>query len=1589
MRLQLILSLLSLSSGATILNYHFAEDYGQIIHDYSLNGNDAVNGASSETTSYDTVATDRGAYFKDTTTTYITLPPNDIIKSGFSLGNSFSIVQWALSFDSYDEYLSYRTNSDSSQYFYTKRGFANNVYQGKIRTAAYDVGQKSGTTDLFYKENWMFIAIVVSGTSVVFHMNELQQFTFTLSSSYSESGSFNHYIGYTSNSFQGFVWTYQIYDTAITTTDYFSTSYSTGNCLVDDCPASCSPGIKWNSLTYCISQLTNPYLSGDYHNCPSSCSGLGCTNNMICYNCACASKKCHMSSSSVISCNSCSSKTYTDSSGGCKSCNSMCLTCSDSTYCLSCIASHTQLISGVCSCSDGYYASDLSVSDGCQVCDTVCKTCPDATHCTTCITDNAQSKSSGGCECKTGFYASGSFTLTNSCSSCHSDCKTCTVQNLCTTCNADHATASTDAGCKCIDGYYKIKDLSNQDACSLCFNECKTCDDGVKCTSCVSSHASPDTTSGCKCNSGYYASSTLNNANACSLCSSECKTCTQAIICDTCVADNAVKISTGGCKCGDGFYASDLTVSDGCKVCDSVCKTCPDATHCTTCVTDNAQSKSSGGCECKTGFYASGSFTLSNSCSSCHSDCKACTTQNLCTTCNADHATARTDAGCECIDGYYKAKDLSNQDACSKCSNQCQTCNDGVKCTACISSYASPDTTSGCKCNSGYYASNTLDNANACTLCSSECKTCSEYNICDTCVTDNAIPLSTGGCECEDGFYATGLYTSQNSCTSCYTECKICSGPNLCDTCKADNASPREDIGCECNVGHYKSESLSNQNGCSLCYSECSSCNQANKCLTCIAAHSTVNSDIGCKCINGYYSPEPLISQDSCQVCYEECSECSEANKCIKCIAKKSMPDEFIGCKCIDGYYSSGPLTSTNSCILCSDECKTCEQELKCTSCIAENAIPSKQNGCKCKQGFFGTDLRFVNSCQACNSACKTCNQTEICIQCADNFVKNSTGHCNEPCNLNEYAYLGGCLSCQNLCLTCSEDECLTCTENAYLKNKKCYCNKGFEGTKDCNKLFFNAKMSISDSNLISLIFDEVIEGGLLEEDFLLYFDYKEQLSYNFSNNTKKTYYFKVNIINTLPEGIKVYLSILKNDIRSSSGSFLENYNFTGNLHYYKVFFPSNEITSSSINATKSIVIFCASASIASGLFNNPSTAWVFINTLELLTYLPLGSVSYTENLVEFFTFLGGISIVPNPSEIFFTITNQSTPYKEARNYGFKTSYFIINSGPIIGSFIAFICLIPVCYFGSKLKWGKFAVESSKILLNYRYSFFVRFWVQSYLSLGILSLVQIKSEYEWNSEGLANIVFSSLTIIIVVITPVFLLIAGFLNYKENKHKCDQFKKKWGSIYEEFKNNKGFISTQFYTVFLIRRIGYIFSQAFLNYNAYMQLTVILIFSIIQLLFLVFYLPYKDKEVLVSSLIGEFCIIEVIILSYFFLPDIGLNSQINLESAIVFSVLIAMILQTGIAIVLFVRSLKEVWQKLKILRSKFTLKNIFKKNRVEIIKNHKLANETRSQESDIPQKMSFRIYPDDCDYPENKNSNTYPKQFTENFQISNLD
>jgi hypothetical protein len=162
-------------------------------------------------------------------------------------------------------------------------------------------------------------------------------------------------------------------------------------------------------------------------------------------------------------------------------------------------------------------------------------------------------------------------------------------------------------------------------------------------------------------------------------------------------------------------------------------------------------------------------------------------------------------------------------------------------------------------------------------------------------------------------------------------------------------------------------------------------------------------------------------------------------------------------------------------------------------------------------------------------------------------------------------------------------------------------------------------------------------------------------------------------------------------------------------------------------NKTAAEAKVVVSASIGCAIVGNPSTAWALINTIQLISYYPMNTNPLTPGLLAFFNNLGGYNILPNSMTYIFDMNSASPPYAEASNYGFISSVFFINIGSFVTSFLAITIFWPVAYILTKIKIGILAGETIKILGNYRYSFFLRFWTQSYLDLGFAAIIQLKA----------------------------------------------------------------------------------------------------------------------------------------------------------------------------------------------------------------------------------------------------------------------
>lgn len=161
-----------------------------------------------------------------------------------------------------------------------------------------------------------------------------------------------------------------------------------------------------------------------------------------------------------------------------------------------------------------------------------------------------------------------------------------------------------------------------------------------------------------------------------------------------------------------------------------------------------------------------------------------------------------------------------------------------------------------------------------------------------------------------------------------------------------------------------------------------------------------------------------------------------------------------------------------------------------------------------------------------------------------------------------------------------------------------------------------------------------------------------------------------------------------------------------------------------------------------------------------------------------------------------------------------------------------------------------------------------------------------------------------------MVAPFIVLICSyFAKQKISDSTETEFHEKWGSLYEEFKNNKGFWSTQFYTIFMFRRLLYSIGQVFLNWQLYLLSGLNILGTFLILVYVFKYLPYKEKGVLTCNIIGEVAIILTMVLSLVFFTNVSENIKNKVEVCIMVVVFVCILMQVGICLLMMIVKLKE--------------------------------------------------------------------------------
>ncbi|OMJ83264.1 hypothetical protein SteCoe_15852 [Stentor coeruleus] len=583
------------------------------------------------------------------------------------------------------------------------------------------------------------------------------------------------------------------------------------------------------------------------------------------------------------------------------------------------------------------------------------------------------------------------------------------------------------------------------------------------------------------------------------------------------------------------------------------------------------------------------------------------------------------------------------------------------------------------------------------------------------------------------GFYEPGNCLVE-SCPSSCNPSIVQDGIQFCLSDNFDNTQngARNNCPSGCNYGCSGSVCLN----CESCMHD--SCEIIENEILCLCLESSSISNAACTCPSSFY-----FSLLNCLICHPDCSQCDQENICLACIAQNSSPSATIGCVCNDGYFGLS-MTNSSSCLPCNSECKTCYQENQCLTC---NTTYSNPNGtictcpensyeinysCICDEGYFMEYISDNYVCSPCHDSCLTCfsSTSDSCINCLSPLLLSETSKSCSRCLDSMYFEDFQCKSCASLCLECiSLTQCTKCVNNTIITDDDyCTptCQKGYyQEDGECVGKYFSAVTSVSNLNKIGFLFldetENVIDSYLMKISLLPAYSF----SYKMFIKNSTYFYLTLEFGSDIPEKTKLIIDLSENTIFSKSEKMLDEYIYNIELYEYSEYLNSAEaktITKSVSSGSKAITTI----SIGSGIISNPSAVWSLINTIQIISYISLGSAPLTPRLKNFLGSFGQYNIAPNVAYYIFAPNSTSEPYLEARRFGLQTSVFWLNTGSMFTIFFVACVLWPVLLILSKFKLFENR-KLTKIIENYRYSFFIRFIIQTFLDVGIYAIIQIRS----------------------------------------------------------------------------------------------------------------------------------------------------------------------------------------------------------------------------------------------------------------------
>ncbi|CAG9335140.1 unnamed protein product [Blepharisma stoltei] len=623
------------------------------------------------------------------------------------------------------------------------------------------------------------------------------------------------------------------------------------------------------------------------------------------------------------------------------------------------------------------------------------------------------------------------------------------------------------------------------------------------------------------------------------------------------------------------------------------------------------------------------------------------------------------------------------------------------------------------------------------------------------------------------------------------------------------------------------------------------------------------------------------LSSLSSKSCTDSCSVCPTSQICIP------------NCRIYE--YWNGP--SYNVCNLCSTSCTRSCRNKQSTCSLCDNLL---------------CDACTDYSASGCGSCKENAINPESCI-CGENYVLDTSSNSTcIPLPPGGFRGTDGTFySCPNLCTICqSLTSCTACVENASLINGLCYCNLGYNGTIACTFIPFSAKLTVLSDNSLYLNFSDSLANSFAKNDVTITIEKQGEVSFKIEQVNSTCYYITLVMNDKISKGALVALKLLNlTQFRSVSNGILSSSELSGYLNYYDPTPYSPSVAAAASQAATGVQASISIAAILSFINPSPSSLWSIMNYLQILSYLTLSGIPISTKMSTFLNNLNSFNLFPNIFPYFIDENEGNTPYYKAEDFGYNSDLILITTGSDFTLILFSLSALPAAFFFSRCSHRWIGKKFMKALKNYRFSFYLRFWIQCYLELGAAASIGIVTLGFSNLTQMINIILCIFIYILLSITPPWLLWFSYKSKNRIQSREKSFIALFDSLFYEFRTDGEFLATQYYFLFFSRRLIYIVNLVYLREFPQTEVTINIVLSLMTIMYLWFFWPYEDPILQVSNLLTEILIFLVMGATSVYLFNFEQKIVSAIETSIVAIVIAIIAVQSIVSIVIFIRTLFE--------------------------------------------------------------------------------